>query len=78
MDEILDGTTQIDCDILIIGGGTPPVGVLMFIAQDIAQIRYGEMLRAMLPFYVPLGIAVVLLILFPQISLFLPNLVFGS
>ncbi|MEM8662844.1 MAG: TRAP transporter large permease [Pseudomonadota bacterium] len=62
---------------LIIGGGTPPVGVLLFIAQDIAQISFGQMVRAMLPFYIPLFIAVALLALFPQITLFLPNLVFG-
>ncbi len=63
---------------LIIGGGTPPVGVLMFIAQDIARISHGEMVRAMLPFYIPLFTALVLLVLFPQISLILPNLVFGT
>ncbi|MBY8916999.1 TRAP transporter large permease [Nitratireductor rhodophyticola] len=63
---------------LIIGGATPPVGVLMFIAQDIAKISHGQMVKAMLPFYIPLFTAVVLLVLFPQISLFLPNLVFGN
>lgn len=62
---------------LIIGGGTPPVGVLLFIAQDIAQISFGQMVRAMIPFYIPLLAAVVLLALFPQLTLFLPNLVFG-
>lgn len=63
---------------LIIGGATPPVGVLMFIAQDIAKISHGQMVKAMLPFYIPLFTAVVLLVLFPQISLFIPNLVFGN
>ncbi|PLW76095.1 TRAP transporter large permease [Cohaesibacter celericrescens] len=63
---------------LIIGGATPPVGVLMFIAQDIAEINHGQMVKAMLPYYLPIFIAVILLVLFPQISLFLPNLVFGS
>ena len=63
---------------LIIGGATPPVGVLMFIAQDIAEISHGQMVRAMLPFYVPLFTALALLVLFPQISLVVPNLVFGS
>ncbi|MEM0907876.1 MAG: TRAP transporter large permease [Pseudomonadota bacterium] len=62
---------------LIIGGGTPPVGVLLFIAQDIAEISFGQMVRAMLPFYIPLFTAVAILALFPQITLFLPNLVFG-
>ena len=63
---------------LIIGGGTPPVGVLMFIAQGIAEISFGQMVRAMLPFYVPLLGAVVIIALFPQITLFIPNLVFGG
>lgn len=63
--------------VLIIGGATPPVGVLLFIAQDIARVSHVQMVRAMLPFYIPLAIAIVLLVCFPQISLFLPNLVFG-
>ncbi len=63
---------------LIIGGATPPVGVLMFIAQDIAKISHGQMVKAMLPFYVPLFLALTLLVLFPGISLLLPNLVFGN
>lgn len=62
---------------LIIGGGTPPVGVLLFIAQDIAGISFGKMVRAMIPFYIPLFAAVVILALFPQLTLFLPNLVFN-
>ncbi|WP_417830316.1 TRAP transporter large permease [Thalassospira sp.] len=63
---------------LIIGGATPPVGILMFIAQDIAKISHAQMVRAMIPFYIPLFAAVLLLAAFPQITLFLPNLVFGS
>jgi tripartite ATP-independent transporter DctM subunit len=63
---------------LIIGGGTPPVGILMFIAQDIAKISHGQMVRAMLPYYIPLFGALAILAIFPQITLFLPRLVFGS
>ncbi len=63
---------------LIIGGATPPVGILMFIAQDIAKISHAQMVRAMIPFYIPLFAAVLLLAAFPQITLFLPNLVFGN
>jgi C4-dicarboxylate transporter DctM subunit len=61
---------------LIIGGGTPPVGVLLFIAQDIAGIGFGKMVRAMLPFYVPLFGALLILALFPGLTLFLPGLAF--
>jgi len=63
---------------LIIGGATPPVGILMFIAQDIAKISHAQMVRAMIPFYMPLFAAVLLLAAFPQITLFLPNIIFGG
>lgn len=63
--------------VLIIGGGTPPVGVLLFIAQDIAGVSFGQMVRAMLPYYVPLLIAVVIIALVPELSLWLPTLALG-
>lgn len=62
---------------LIIGGGTPPVGVLLFIAQDIAGVPFSKMVRAMLPYYIPLFAAVVIIALFPGLSLWIPNMVFG-
>ncbi len=62
---------------LIIGGGTPPVGVLLYIAQDIAGVSFSQMVRAILPFYVPLFSAILILMLFPQLSLWIPNMVFG-
>jgi tripartite ATP-independent transporter DctM subunit len=63
--------------VLIVGGGTPPVGVLLYIAQDIAEVPFGDVVKAMVPYYVPLAIAIVLIIFFPQISLWIPNMVFG-
>jgi len=63
--------------VLIIGGGTPPVGVLLFVAQDIAEVPFSRLIRAMMPYYAPLFLAVVLLTVFPQITLWLPNLVYG-
>ncbi|MCY4006799.1 MAG: TRAP transporter large permease [Rhodobacteraceae bacterium] len=63
---------------LIIGGGTPPVGVLLFIAQDIAEVSFSKMVRAMIPYYIPLFAAVVIIAMFPQISLWVPNMVFGE
>ena len=64
--------------VLIIGGGTPPVGVLLFIAQDIAEIPFSSMVRAMLPYYIPLFVAVIVIAAFPELSLWLPNMVFGA
>lgn len=64
--------------VLIIGGGTPPVGVLLFIAQDIAGVPFSSMVRAMLPYYIPLFAAVVMIAAFPELSLWIPNMVFGA
>ena len=63
--------------VLIVGGGTPPVGVLLYIASDIAEVPFGDVVRAMVPYYIPLAVAIILIIFFPQISLWIPNMVFG-
>jgi tripartite ATP-independent transporter DctM subunit len=58
---------------LLIGAATPPFGVLLFIVQDIAKVSFGRMVRAMLPFYVPLGIALLMITYWPDLSLWLPR-----
>jgi tripartite ATP-independent transporter DctM subunit len=58
---------------LLIGAATPPFGVLLFIVQDIAKVSFGRMVAAMLPFYVPLGIALILITYWPDLSLWLPR-----
>jgi len=57
---------------LLIGATTPPFGVLLFIVQDIARVTFGEIVRAMLPFYVPLLVALLLVTYWPSLSLWLP------
>ena len=39
---------------LLIGTLTPPFGVILFIMMDIAKISLGQMVRAVIPFYIPL------------------------
>jgi TRAP-type transport system large permease protein len=58
---------------LLIGATTPPFGVLLFIVQDIAKVSFGEVVRAMLPFYIPLGLALILITYWPDLSLWLPR-----
>jgi tripartite ATP-independent transporter DctM subunit len=58
---------------LLIGATTPPFGVLLFIVQDIARVSFGAVVRAMLPFYVPLLVALALLTYVPGLSLWLPG-----
>ncbi|MBX2873774.1 MAG: TRAP transporter large permease subunit, partial [Saprospiraceae bacterium] len=62
---------------LLIGATTPPFGVILFIMMDIAQVSFGRMVRAMLPFYLPLAAALLLITFWPELVLFLPNLVGG-
>jgi tripartite ATP-independent transporter DctM subunit len=57
---------------LLIGATTPPFGVLLFIVQDIARVSFGAVVKAMLPFYVPLLISLALLTYVPALSLWLP------
>lgn len=63
---------------LLIGSITPPFGVMLFIMMDIARVSFARMVRAMLPFYLPLAIALLLITYWPQLVLFLPRLVAGE
>ena len=48
--------------------------MLLFIVQDIAKVSFGQIVRAMLPFYVPLLLALLLVTYWPSLSLWLPRL----
>lgn len=62
---------------LIIGAVTPPFGVILFILKDIAQVTFGQLVRAVLPFYIPLGIVLLLVTYWPGFVLFVPSLFKG-
>jgi tripartite ATP-independent transporter DctM subunit len=59
-----------------IGGITPPVGGLLFVACSIGRIGLSEASRAIWPFVVALVLVTGLLILFPSITTIVPRLVF--
>jgi C4-dicarboxylate transporter, DctM subunit len=60
-----------------IGSATPPFGCDIFTAQLIFRRPYTEVIGHALPFLLMLILATVILITFPQIALFLPNLALG-
>ncbi|MCG8360415.1 MAG: TRAP transporter large permease [Kiloniellales bacterium] len=62
---------------LLIGATTPPFGVILFIMMDIAKVSFAQIVRAMLPFYLPLAAALILITYFPEVALFLPQLIQG-
>lgn len=59
---------------LVIGMCTPPVGVNMFVASGIAQIPVERMFRWLFPFIAVLIIALAIINVFPQLSLFLVDI----
>ena len=60
-----------------IGSATPPFGCDIFTAQLIFRRPYTEVIGHALPFLLMLILATVILVVFPQIALFLPYLAMG-
>ncbi len=59
---------------LTFGGCTPPVGSMLFVVNSITKMGFARLSKAMLPLYIPLIIAILIIAFIPQISLFLPGL----
>lgn len=59
---------------LMIGLFTPPMGLALFLVADIAKVSMRDLLREMLPFYVPLFGMLALITFVPEISLWLPKM----
>ena len=59
---------------LLIGAITPPFGVILFILKDIAQVSFARLCRAVVPFYIPLAITLLIVTYWPAFVLFMPKL----
>lgn len=57
-----------------IGSITPPVGVSCYIISGVSGVPLDVVFKGISPFLIPFIICLILLIAFPQISLFLPSL----
>ena len=57
---------------------SPPVGINVFIVKSVApNVPLGQIFRGVLPFWAMMIVALAILIAFPQISLILPDTMFG-
>ncbi len=63
---------------LMIGGLTPPYGILLFTVSGITKVPVMEVVKEALPFMAAIFIALVLVTYVPAISLLLPNLLMGN
>ncbi|MEH7344692.1 TRAP transporter large permease [Bacillus sp. JJ1532] len=50
---------------------TPPVGLNLFVVSGITREKVGEVVRGVVPFFFLILLALILVVIFPQISLFL-------
>lgn len=62
---------------LLIGTLTPPFGILLFVMSEVAKVEYKPLLRQTAPFYIPLFLFLFVITYWPNLSLSLPNYVFG-
>jgi len=58
-----------------IGMLTPPLGMILFILQGITGFTMGRVVKSVLPFMIPLIVTLILVSLFEDIVMLLPNLV---
>lgn len=59
---------------LMIGILTPPMGMALFVVSKVGNIPIHVITRGVLPFWIPLVVTLFIITIFPQLVLFLPNL----
>ncbi|EMS78507.1 MULTISPECIES: TRAP transporter large permease [Desulfotignum] len=60
-----------------IGFLTPPFGVGLYVLSDLSGLSVSQVMKAVTPFLIPLLISLTLITFFPQLVLWLPEIVFG-
>lgn len=63
--------------LITMGGMTPPIGVTMYTTCSILDCSVETYTKESIPFIASIVVLLVLLAIFPQLTLFLPNLVYG-
>jgi C4-dicarboxylate transporter, DctM subunit len=63
---------------LMVGGLIPPVAIYVFITGNITGVPFGTIYKGVLPYLGSLVVAMVLVFIFPDIILWLPNLAMGK
>ena len=63
---------------LMIGLLTPPMGLALFLVSDIAKVSMKEVLREMMPYYIPLIVTLLLITYIPGVTTWIPRLAVGG
>jgi TRAP-type C4-dicarboxylate transport system permease large subunit len=64
--------------VVVLGLVTPPVGVSMYTVCSILDCSLEDYVKECVPFIAAIVFVDILLILFPDLILFVPNLIFGN
>ena len=62
---------------LILGLATPPLGLGLFIVARLSGAPFEDIVRAVLPYFMPLLIVLAILATVPSIALWLPTVLLG-
>ena len=62
---------------LMIGVVTPPVGVVLYVTSNVAKVSADRVIKATVPFLLPLFIVLLIVTYVPAVTNFLPTLVYG-
>ena len=57
---------------------TPPVGLCLFVTGDISGVPLQTIVRGAMPFLALLVLSIIIVYIFPDITLWLPNHMMGS
>jgi len=61
---------------LCLGLLTPPVGLVLYAIARIADLQVDEMIKGVLPFLIPLFLVLLAIVIFPDLTLFLPRVLY--
>ena len=59
---------------LLLGMITPPVGLGLYVISRVGNVKFEEVVKNVIPFYIPLLIALIIITFFPQVTLWLPSI----
>ena len=63
---------------LMIGVITPPVCVVLYVTSNVARVSANRVIKATMPFLIPLFVVLLIITFVPAVTNWLPNLVYGT
>ena len=63
---------------LMIGLLTPPMGLALYLVADIAKVSMKEVLKQMVPYYLPLAVTLLLITYIPVLTTWIPRMALAS